>query len=135
MISPHGTEYEKCGGMDNHNTDDIPLHVSSYPSAVLKTISSPTVFNTCSPHGTKNPSRYTKYRPTVLNTHYAGCRYIALLVPRINNHLSSFEIGFLNIFSRQYLLRSLSLVLFFFTAQQIWREKMSRKPHSIRLLR
>ena len=35
-----------------------------------------------------------------------------LLVPRIKNHLSSFELGFLNIFSRQNLLRSLSLVLF-----------------------
>ena len=35
-----------------------------------------------------------------------------LLVPRIKNHLSSFELGFLNIFSRQNLLRSLALVLF-----------------------
>ena len=35
-----------------------------------------------------------------------------LLVPRIKNHLSSFELGFLNIFSRQNLLRSLLLVLF-----------------------
>ena len=34
-----------------------------------------------------------------------------LLVPQIKNHLSSFEFGFLNIFSRQNLLRSLSLVL------------------------
>ena len=35
-----------------------------------------------------------------------------LLVPRIKNHLSSFELGLLNIFSRQNLLRSLSLILF-----------------------
>ena len=34
-----------------------------------------------------------------------------LLAPQIKNHLSSFEFGFLNIFSRQNLLRSLSLVL------------------------
>ena len=37
--------------------------------------------------------------------------FFSLLVPRIKNHLSSFEPGFLNIFSRQNLLRSLSLVL------------------------
>ena len=35
-----------------------------------------------------------------------------LLIPRIKNHLSSFELGFLNIFLRQNLLRSLSLVFF-----------------------
>ena len=35
-----------------------------------------------------------------------------LLVPRIKNHLSSFELGFLNNFSRQNLLRNLSLALF-----------------------
>ena len=39
---------------------------------------------------------------------------VQLLVPRINNHLSSFELGFLNIFSRQTMWHSLSLVLFFF---------------------
>ena len=38
-------------------------------------------------------------------------RYI-LLVPRINNHLSSFDLGFVNIFSRQNVLCSLSLILF-----------------------
>ena len=59
---------------------------------------------------------------------------IKLLVPRINNHLSSFELGFLNIFSRQNLLHSLSLVLFFYGATNMAR-KMSRKPHSIRFLR
>ena len=37
---------------------------------------------------------------------------VYLLVPRIKNHLSSFELGFLNIISRQNLLRSLSHVLF-----------------------
>ena len=35
-----------------------------------------------------------------------------LLVPLIKNHLSSFKLGFLNIFSSQNVLRSLSLVLF-----------------------
>ena len=35
-----------------------------------------------------------------------------LLVPRTKNHFSSFELSFLNIFSRQNLLCSLSLVLF-----------------------
>ena len=35
-----------------------------------------------------------------------------LLIPRIKNHLSSLELGFLNNFSRQNLFRSLSLVLF-----------------------
>ena len=40
--------------------------------------------------------------------------FTVLLVPRIKNHLSSFELGFLNIFSRQNLLRSLSLILFLF---------------------
>ena len=43
---------------------------------------------------------------------------------------ASFELGFLNIFSRQNLLRIVSA-----TALQIWREKMSKKPCSIRLLR
>ena len=62
-------------------------------------------------------------------------RSTKLLVPRINNHLNIFKLGFLNIFSSQNLLHSLSLVLFFFTVQQIWREKLSRKPHSIRLLK
>ena len=38
--------------------------------------------------------------------------FLYLLVPRIKNHLSSFELGFLNTFSRQNLLRSLSLILF-----------------------
>ena len=37
---------------------------------------------------------------------------LVLLVTRIKNHLSNFELDFLNIFSRQNLLRSLSLVLF-----------------------
>ena len=37
---------------------------------------------------------------------------LCLLVPRVKNHLSSFELGFLNIFSRQNLLHSLALVLF-----------------------
>ena len=35
----------------------------------------------------------------------------SLLVPWIKNNLSSFELGFLNIFSRQNSLRSLSFVL------------------------
>ena len=35
-----------------------------------------------------------------------------LLVPRTEHHLSSFKYGFLNIFSRQNLLRSLSRLLF-----------------------
>ena len=35
-----------------------------------------------------------------------------LLVSRIKNHLSSFKLGFLNIFSPENLLRRLSLVLF-----------------------
>ena len=35
-----------------------------------------------------------------------------MLVARIKNHLSSFELGFLNISARQNLLHSLSLVLF-----------------------
>ena len=38
-------------------------------------------------------------------------------------------------FSRQNLLHSLSRLLFPATVEQIWREKMSEKPHSIRLLR
>ena len=36
----------------------------------------------------------------------------SLLIPRIEHHLSSFKYGFLNIFSRQNLLRSLSRLLF-----------------------
>ena len=44
-----------------------------------------------------------------------------------SHHLSSFKCGFLNIFSRQNLLHSLSRILFLL---QIWREKMSEKPHS-----
>ena len=35
-----------------------------------------------------------------------------LLVPRTENHLSSFKCGFMNIFSRQNLLRNLSRLLF-----------------------
>ena len=42
----------------------------------------------------------------------AGQQIVDLLVPPIKNHLSSLELGFLNIFLRQNLLRSLSLVLF-----------------------
>ena len=41
----------------------------------------------------------------------ASCREL-LLVPWYENHLSSFKCGFLNIFSRQNLLRSLSSLLF-----------------------
>ena len=37
---------------------------------------------------------------------------LSLLVPRTEHHLSSFKCGFLNIFSRQNLLRSLSRLLF-----------------------
>ena len=40
------------------------------------------------------------------------CRLELLLVPWTENHLGSFKCGFLNIFSRQNLLRSLSSVLF-----------------------
>ena len=54
------------------------------------------------------PSRQVTFKcplPPGLEQHF-------LLVPRIKNHLSSFELGFLNIFLRQNLLRSMSLVLF-----------------------
>ena len=40
------------------------------------------------------------------------CLVPYLLVPSTENHLSSFKCGFLNIFSRQNLLRSLSSLLF-----------------------
>ena len=42
------------------------------------------------------------------------CVYLTLtlLVPRIEHHLSSFKCGFLNMFSRQNLLRSLPRLLF-----------------------
>ena len=48
----------------------------------------------------------------IINEVKSGSTY-TLLVPWIKNHLSSFKLGFLNIFSRQNLSRSeLSLVLF-----------------------
>ena len=56
-----------------------------------------------------------------------------LLVPWIKNHLSGFELGFLNISSRQNLLRSFVTRIVFVTTLEIWREKMSKKPLSIRL--
>ena len=57
-----------------------------------------------------------------------------LLVPLTKHHLISFKCGFLNIFSRQNLLPSLSRLLFLLRcnkngAKNVW------KPHSIRLLR
>ena len=89
------------------------------------------------------------------NVHFSGLRltcspYLAiesalvfllmhdLLVSRTEHHLSSFKYCFVNIFSRQNLLRSLSRLLFLLRwnpgVEQIWREKMSEKPHSIRHL-
>ena len=59
-----------------------------------------------------------------------GCE----LFPRIKNHLNSLELGFLNIFSRQNLLRSLLLVLFLLQRYK-YGAKVSKKPRSIRLLR
>ena len=50
--------------------------------------------------------RSLKKRPNKLTTSSNDYCYV-LFVPRIKNHLSSFELGFLNIFSRQNLLRSL----------------------------
>ena len=58
-----------------------------------------------------------------------------LLVPRTEHHLSSFKCGFLNIFSRQNLLRSLSRLLFLQRWNKYGAKKMSEKLHSIRLLR
>ena len=58
-----------------------------------------------------------------------------LLVPWFKNHLSSFELGFLNIFSRQKLVAYFVTRIVSVKALQIWREKMSTKPRSIRLLR
>ena len=58
-----------------------------------------------------------------------------LLVPWTENHLSSFKCGFLNIFSRQNLLRSLSRLLFLVRWNKFGAKKMSEKPHYIRLLR
>ena len=52
---------------------------------------------------------------------------------KVPPHLSSFKCGFLNIFSRQNLLLVTPIVSA--TVEQKWREKMSGKPHSIRLLR
>ena len=48
----------------------------------------------------------------VYTNFFATMEKTCLLVPRIKNHLSSFELGFLNIFSGQNLLCSLSFVLF-----------------------
>ena len=62
------------------------------------------------------------------------CKRSVLLVPRIKNHPSSFELAFLNIFFRQNLLRSLSLVLFLLQPYK-YSAKKCPKPHSIRLLR
>ena len=79
-------------------------------------------------------TRCKKTSETPSFTSKLSCR--VLLVPRIKNHLSSFELGFLNIFSRHILLRSLSLLFVFVTELQIRREKkMTKKPRSIRLLR
>ena len=58
-----------------------------------------------------------------------------LLVPQIKNHLSSLELGFLNIFSRQNLLRSLSLVLFLLQRYKYDAKKCPKNPRLIRLLR
>ena len=57
-----------------------------------------------------------------------------LLVPRITNHLSSFEYGILNIFHAiTYCVVCHSYCSV--TAQQVWRERMSKKSRSIRLSR
>ena len=58
-----------------------------------------------------------------------------LLVPWTENHLSSFKCSFLNIFSRQNMLRSLSRRLFLLRWNKYGAKKTSEKPHSIRLLR
>ena len=42
----------------------------------------------------------------------SSVKTVELLIPRTEHHLSSFKCGFLNIFSRQNLLRSLSRLLF-----------------------
>ena len=59
---------------------------------------------------------------------------VVLLVPLTEHYLSSFKCGFLNIFPRQNLLRSLSCLLFLLRWKNLAR-KMSEKPRSIRLLR
>ena len=52
----------------------------------------------------------------------SGFRLSLLLVPWAEHHLSSFKCGFLNIFSRQNLLPSLSRLLFL-----LWRNKYGAK--------
>ena len=50
----------------------------------------------------------------------------SFLVPRIKNHLSSFELGFLKIFLHLDLLRSLSLVLFLYSATNVARKNVQK---------
>ena len=67
-------------------------------------------------------------------TTYYQRKTAILLVPRTEHHFSSFRCGFLNIFSLQNLLRSLSRLLFLLRWNK-YGAKMSEKPHSIRRLR
>ena len=58
-----------------------------------------------------------RFLPSLLFSEFGRFRginqvYPELLVPRTEHHLSSFKCGFLNIFSRQNVLRSLSRLLF-----------------------
>ena len=57
-----------------------------------------------------------------------------LLVPRIKNHLSSFKLGFLNIFRAKTCCVVCHSYCFCYSATNMAR-KMSKKPRSIRLLR
>ena len=57
-----------------------------------------------------------------------------LLVPWIKNHLSSFELGFLNIFSHQNLLCNLPLIVFLLQRYK-YGAKNVQKLRSTRLLR